>query len=174
DFVQKLTDHLLARLGGAPYDGDERVYSNKERAKICFKQNKLFQHKKIQINYTTYDMWHAQDSVNPRTHGDIMLLSHEDDDNDTDPHPYWYARVVGIYHVNVCHEIAPCQWSDEQQMDFVLVRWFGRDLKHPSGFGTRRLPRVGFMDGDDPGVFGFLDPMWIIHNTHIIPGFASG
>ena len=38
-------------------------------------------------------------------HPNIMLLSHEDEDadNKTDLHPYWYAHVIGIYHVKVCH-----------------------------------------------------------------------
>ncbi|EMD37183.1 hypothetical protein CERSUDRAFT_50942, partial [Gelatoporia subvermispora B] len=173
DFVPKLTDHLISRLRGIPYDGDKEVYSNEDRLKIRFKKNRLYQHKKMRVNYTTYDMRRAQDSINPRTHGDVMLLSCEDQEEVSDPHPYWYARVVGIYHVDVCEEVAPRQWSDSQQMDFVLVRWFGRDLKRAGGFSARRLPRVGFMHGDDPGAFGFLDPKLIIRNAHIILGFAG-
>jgi hypothetical protein len=40
-------------------------------------------------------MRRAQDSVNPRTHPDIMVHAHEDEEGDDDPHPYWYARVQG-------------------------------------------------------------------------------
>ncbi|KAI0263908.1 hypothetical protein BC834DRAFT_970987 [Gloeopeniophorella convolvens] len=43
----------------------------------------------LRINYTTYDMRRAQDTINPRTHADIMVLVHEDDAEDL--HPYWYA-----------------------------------------------------------------------------------
>jgi hypothetical protein len=50
----------------------------------------------MQVYYTTYDMKREYDAINPRTHADIMVLSGE-----TNPrHPYWYARVLGIYHMD--------------------------------------------------------------------------
>ena len=59
-----------------------------------------------------------------------MLLSHEDEDGDnkTDSHPYWYAHMIGIYHVEVCHIGINAQSSGIQELDFLWVRWFGRDL----------------------------------------------
>ena len=36
-------------------------------------------HKVIRINHTTYDGRLNQDSLNPRTHADFMVLAHEDD-----------------------------------------------------------------------------------------------
>jgi len=32
-----------------------------------------------------------------------MVLSPENEEDNTNPHPYWYAQVLGIYHANVCH-----------------------------------------------------------------------
>ena len=69
-------------------------------------------------DYTTYDMWCAQDSINPWTHPDIMLLSGEDHE-DSDPHPYWYARVLGIYHAEVCHDHPNAVSSDVQVLEFL-------------------------------------------------------
>jgi hypothetical protein len=46
-----------------------------------------------------YDLRRDQDSVSPQRRADVMLLSHEDDTSD--PHPYWYARVIGVFHIFV-------------------------------------------------------------------------
>jgi hypothetical protein len=51
----------------------------------------------MQVHYTTYNLRHKYDTINPRTHGDVMVLSGET----TPSHPYWYAQVLGIYHMEV-------------------------------------------------------------------------
>ncbi|OCH83554.1 hypothetical protein OBBRIDRAFT_742975, partial [Obba rivulosa] len=173
NFIPKLTDHILARLSGQDYNDDEREYSSAERQTVRFMRNKLYQHKKLQINFTTYDMRRRQESINPRTRSDIMLLAHENDD-ELVKWPFWYARVVGIFHVNVMHEQRPRQWSPEQQINFLLVRWYGRNMKIGGGFANKRLPCLGFLDGNEPGAFGFLDPADVIRASHIIPSFSYG
>ena len=43
---------------------------------VLFKNNQIYWHHLMQINYTTYDVCRAQDSINPSTdHQDIILLS---------------------------------------------------------------------------------------------------
>lgn len=116
-------------------------------------------------------MRRSQDSVNPRTHADIMVLSREDP-NTGNSHPYWYARVVGIFHAQVCH--AGPGSNQPKKMEFLWVRWFGRDLSYRAGWGAQRLHRVGFVDGHDPQAFGFLDPSEVIRGVHLIPAFAHG
>ncbi|KAL6307514.1 hypothetical protein BKA93DRAFT_727333, partial [Sparassis latifolia] len=172
-FMPSLKDHLLTRLTGRAYNGDEDTFTHKEHNQILFLDNKLYRHKVLRINYTMYDMRHAQDSINPRTHPDVMVLSHEDGE-DADQHPYWYTRVVGVFHVNVCYR-GPLPISRQpQHMDFLWVRWFGRDLTAPGGFETRRLHRVGFVDIDDYKPFGFLNPDEVLRGVHLIPAFAHG
>ena len=83
--MPNLKDHLLSRLLGHIFDSDEHMYSDEEHSTIHFINNHIYHHKVIQINYTTYDMWHSQDSINPRTHPDIMMLSHEDDGKPVNP-----------------------------------------------------------------------------------------
>jgi len=100
-----------------------------------------------------------------------MVLSHEDDES---AHPYWYARIIGIFHVDVRHTGPDSRSMDTQSMEFLWVRWFGYDIHHCAGWATRRLHRVGFIPSDDVGAFGFLDPKDVIRGVHLIPAFAHG
>ena len=97
-----------------------------------------------------------------------MTLGHEEEEEDTTWHPYWYAKVLGIFHVNVrrsgCMEI--------ERMEVLWVHWFGRDPVHEGGFETRRLHRIGLTDGKDPTSYGFLDPGDVLRSVHLIPAFS--
>lgn len=96
-----------------------------------------------------------------------MVLSHETDESNL--HPYWYAHVVKIFHVNIHHYGDRSRSDKVQHKDVLLVRWFGRNLGHRSGFGARRLPRLEFLSEDDPDAFIFLDPDVVICGVHLIP-----
>ncbi|KAG2150800.1 hypothetical protein DEU56DRAFT_688426, partial [Suillus clintonianus] len=105
-------------------------------------------------------------------------------------HPYWYARIIGVFHALIIHTGEHSKSSEPQQMDFLWVQWFGRDPgteRHPyaAGWKVKRLERVGFIPSDDPGAFGFLDPQQVIHynqsellyphrGIHLIPAFDYG
>ncbi|KAI0054410.1 hypothetical protein BV25DRAFT_1768684, partial [Artomyces pyxidatus] len=101
----------------------------------------------------------------------IMVLSHEDDEDDG--HQYWYARVVGVFHVHVIHKGPGSKSSEPQRMDFLWVRWFGRDLSYRAGWDARRLHRIGFIPCDDPELeaFGFVNPSDVVRAVHLIPAF---
>jgi hypothetical protein len=116
-------------------------------------------------------MRRAQDSMNPRTHADVMVLSHEDEENEKKRHPYWYARIIGIFHANVRHVGPMSKCSDPRKREFLWVRWFGRDMKYRAGWKARRLHRIGFADYDS---FGFLNPKEVIRGVHLLPAFAHG
>lgn len=177
DFLPRLKDHILSRLLGLEYVGDEHDFTDNDRRRVQILNNKMYRHKVLRINYTTYDIRRAQDSLNPRTHSDVMVLSHEDDNNN--PHPYWYARIIGLYHIHarlLAPDLSPARTS-AVRIDFAWIRWFGRDTSVRSGFQARRLPRVGFVDaGNNDGgpAFGFLDPQHIIRGVHLGPAFAHG
>ncbi|PPR00724.1 hypothetical protein CVT26_012318 [Gymnopilus dilepis] len=121
DFLPRLKDHLLARIRKLDYDGDETPFSDEERASVRFAKQQIYQHKVLRVNYTTYDMRREQDSLNPRTHANIMVLAHND--NVDGGHPYWYARIIGIYHALVLHPSS----RDPIHMDFLWIRWYGCD-----------------------------------------------
>jgi hypothetical protein len=121
----------------------------------------LYRHKVCRINYTSYDLRRCQDSINPRTHANIMLLDPNGDADDS----FWFARVVGIFHVNVSFR------GKVSMMHLLWVRWFGNNNKYKSGFKHKRLPRIGFLAND---AMGFVDPDDVIRAAHIIPAFSHG
>src|SRR5438876_11157214 len=100
DFLPQLKDHLLARLLDCPYQGDETTFTDSERRSVTIVNNRLYWHKVIRINYTTYDLRCLQDSLNPQSHSDFMVLSHESEE---DPHPYWYGCIIGVFHALLHH-----------------------------------------------------------------------
>ncbi|THH12931.1 hypothetical protein EUX98_g9774 [Antrodiella citrinella] len=179
EFLPQLKNHLLARVLGRSFDGDEHAFSDMDRSYLRFRNERMYFHQTLRVNYTTYDMRRDQDVINPRTHSDIMVHAHEDDTDSSDRHPYWYARVIAIFHAYVRYDghtlTAKTQQSNEyQRMEFIWLRWFGRDLESPGGFETRRLHLVGFVGQNDTAAFGFLDPKEIIRGVHLIPAGAYG
>ncbi|KAG2337819.1 hypothetical protein BDR05DRAFT_952336 [Suillus weaverae] len=103
DFILKLKDHLLTRLRGIEYTGDELEFTDKERAQILIANNKIYEHSIIRIFHV--DVWDRNDGAMEK----------------------------------------PCR------MEFLFVRWFGRDAK--------------FQSGEDSNAFGFLDPDVIIRDS---------
>ncbi|KAI6112660.1 hypothetical protein F5141DRAFT_1003094, partial [Pisolithus sp. B1] len=169
NFVVQLKDHLLACLRDLPYEGDEYKFSDNDRDCVLISDNKLYEHATLRVNYTTYDMRREQDTITPRTHRDIMVLAHEDEQT----HPYWYARVVRIFHVDVEYRDPITHvCMSPTRMNFLFVRWFQRD-NSPAGWAAKRLQRLEFFDQDNlTDAFGFLDPDCVIRCAHLIPAFA--
>ena len=101
-----------------------------------------------------------------------MVLSHDDDRT----HPYWYARLIRIFHVNVEYRNHPgSRYSKPTRADVLFVRWFRRDGDFQLGFRAKRLPRIEFFDKESiSDAFRFLDPDSVIRGVHLIPGFAYG
>ena len=167
-FLPRLQEHLIGRLTGRTFDGEEESYAAHERSRLVITNNSIYLHKTVRVNYTTYDMRRDQDSINPRTHPDVMVLSRDD------PHPYWYARVLAIFHVYALYTGEGARYAEPQKFDVLWIRWFGRDVSASGGFDTRRLHLIGFVESSDKDAFGFLDPDQVIRATHLIPAFMHG
>ncbi|KAE9393772.1 hypothetical protein BT96DRAFT_828669, partial [Gymnopus androsaceus JB14] len=145
-FYRNLKEHLYCRLMDI---SESDKLTEEEIGSVSISLDRMYKHKVLRVNYTTYDMHHAQDSINPRTHPHVMVLSDDDD------HPYHYACILVIYHAMVSlGNQPPCQ------MDFLWVCWFGFDSERCWGWKAKRLPRVGFLDSQY--AFGFLDPASVI------------
>ncbi|KAF7976664.1 hypothetical protein HWV62_6005 [Athelia sp. TMB] len=168
DFLPRLKDHLLGRLLGLEYDGDEKAFSDADRATVRIIDNRVNFAKVFRVNYTTYDLQRDQDSMNPRNRCDVMVMSPETGPN---AHPYWYARVIGVFHVRVLHTGPDSKNKSYQHMEFLWVRWLGIVPGHRYGFKAARLPKFGFVPETSPDPFGFLDPSLVIRGCHLIPAF---
>ncbi|KAJ7127990.1 hypothetical protein C8R44DRAFT_979464 [Mycena epipterygia] len=156
--------------------GDESQYSIQDLVDVNIIGERLYTHKVLRINNTTYDVLRDQDTLNTRTHPDFMVVAHKDEDKFS-AHPYWYRRIISIFHAEVRH-VGPKSKNRSKihHMEFVWVRWFGRDLSHHVGWKHRRLHCVGFLNASEPdsGAFDFLDPAEIIRGAHLIPAFHYG
>jgi len=171
NFIRKLKNHLLSRLLDQEFDGDEFEFTDEDRSTVRIVGDHIYSTKVLRVNYTSYDMRRDQDSMNPRTHCDVMVLSRE-----TGPqaHPYWYARVLGVFHARVVHSGPQAKNRSIQHMEFLWVRWFGIEPNYRWGFTAARLPMIGFIPDIDDAAFGFLDPSLIIRGCHLVPTFANG
>lgn len=137
---------------------------------VIIQHNRIYTHATARFNYTTYDVRRDQDTINTNTRRrDVLLRSYEDED-DADGNPYWYARVLGVYHARVFFPNS----RTPKRMDFLFVRWFGRDPEWVGGPHSLRLDRIGFVPYDSPDPFGFVDPANVIRGCHLIPAFALG
>ncbi|KIO16446.1 hypothetical protein M407DRAFT_232296 [Tulasnella calospora MUT 4182] len=102
-----------------------------------------------------------------------MMIADEDDGQSRSQHPYWYAKVLGVFHCNVRHRSTG--QDDYERMDVLWIRWLGVDPDQRVGGRSRRLNRVGYVpDSDGPGAFGFIDPADVIRGCHLIPSFNEG
>lgn len=101
-----------------------------------------------------------------------MLLSNDDSADSQGFHPFWYARVLGIYHLNVRdHRAEGTEWK---RVELLWVRWFAPDFDVAAGWDARRLDQVGYIPSDEEGAFGFLDPAHVLRGAHLIPFFDGG
>ncbi|KIM53016.1 hypothetical protein SCLCIDRAFT_93152, partial [Scleroderma citrinum Foug A] len=50
-----LKDHLLAHLRNLPYSGDEHEFTDLDQDCVLIKDDNLYEHATLRVNYTTYD-----------------------------------------------------------------------------------------------------------------------
>jgi hypothetical protein len=128
--------------------------------------NIIYVHKALRINFTTYDNRRDQDTINPRTHSDVMMLS------SLSNHPYCYACVLGIYHASIQLNSARSRNCELHQAEFLWVRWYDVDEKAHTGFKAKRQFQLKFRTGSR--AFGFVNPANVLRATHLIPNFSQG
>lgn len=150
---------------------------------IIFKDDRMYRHGLARFNYTTYDVRRGQDVVNPNMpHRDIMLLAkkNDTDNNDMDAsadtssnHPFLYARVLGIFHVNVVYIGDGMLDYKPRRVEFLWVRWFEYVGPRSLRWADLRLDRIRFPPMASEGAFGFVDPGDVLRGCNIIPAFAK-
>lgn len=148
---------------------EDLPFTFEDRESLMIEHDSIYSHATAQFNYTTYDVRRDRDIVKAvGDKCDIMLPSYEDDSE----HPFWYARVVGIYHLNVTH--APTN-TKKERIAFLWVRWLGLDPEWKGGDAYDQLDRVGFVPfGGEDEPFSFVDPATVIRGCHLIPAYEFG
>jgi hypothetical protein len=118
-----LKDNILGRLLNRQYEGDSYgEFTDEERNTVRLAGERIYRCKTTRINYTTYDVRRDADTINPTSYPDIMVESPE---TGPDAQPFWYARVIGIFHALVSSSHTGVVEKSFQRMDFLWVRWFG-------------------------------------------------
>lgn len=143
---------------------------------VLLKHDRIYAHKIMHIHYTTYDIRRGEDIVHVGTpQCNIMVLNPGFSANNLDSqHPFWYARVIGMYHANVVYigkennDYQPCR------MDFLWVRWYHFEEDAPCRWSQLKLEKLHFPPLVHPDSFGFLDPNDVLRSAHIIPHLRGG
>lgn len=140
---------------------------------LRFYGKELYDHITLRLNYTTYNVRRAQDTVNvSNSHSNIMVYSPEGGNKS---HLYWYARVIGIFHAKVYYP----KCAHGTRFNFLWVRWFAHDTSIASGWDASCMDCVKFVpqspDADiNDGAFGFIDPQDVVRACHLIPCWNAG
>ncbi|KAI0055213.1 hypothetical protein BV25DRAFT_1815943, partial [Artomyces pyxidatus] len=201
-FVRKLKAHLAPRIrtnllreANLATNRDSRGSSNASNAShnpsqqgsdaisiehaadyIFFKNDRMYEHRTMRINYTSYDVRRGQDIIHTGTSNqDIMVLApHADEGTSVSPaRRFWFGRVLRIYHVNVVYTGPGMVDFSSRRIYFLWVRWF-RDDGHTAKVADCRLDSLQFAPLKSDDAFGFVDPDDVLRCSHIIPAFARG
>ncbi|KJA26291.1 hypothetical protein HYPSUDRAFT_133110, partial [Hypholoma sublateritium FD-334 SS-4] len=190
DFAKRLKEHLLPRIlarldvNVSNFEQGGPSLAETARDAVIIKDNRVFNHKLARFYYTTYDVRRSEDVINPRTsHCDVMLLADFNSENvdssdsatPTD-HPFLYARVIAIYHVNVVYVGPGMTGYEPSRFDFLHVRWFQIDKARgvSSAWEPFRLDLLSFPPTTAADAFSFVDPSLILRSCHLIPAFSLG
>lgn len=143
---------------------------------VLFQKDRIYQHNILRINYTTYDVRRSQDVVNASTsHCNVIFLADPTEDvNSTCAHPFRYARVLGVYHVNVVYVGPGMANRQPRRLEFLWVRWYRTLDTVRTGWDVRKLDQVEFVPMTEDDAFGFMDPSDVLRGCHIIPVFVKG
>ncbi|KAG1805949.1 uncharacterized protein BJ212DRAFT_1283121, partial [Suillus subaureus] len=77
NFIPKLQDHILYRLKKLDISYCDHIFTDKECNMVIIPNNTLYSVQTMQVHYTTYDMRCKYNTINPKTHADVMVLSGE-------------------------------------------------------------------------------------------------
>lgn len=185
DFYPKLKHHLLERIRSAPHSigreseapsGAQDSPSGPVQS-LILQHDRLYIHALLRINYTTYDVRRAQDVISPSTsHHNVMVLADDSKGKSCQfIHPYAYAKVLRVFHVNLLEVGAHGAVNYyPRRMEVLWVRWYQLWNPDIDGWHSQQLDELSFPPIDDTDAFGFLDPSDVLRACHLVPVFAKG
>jgi hypothetical protein len=186
--VTKLKRHLFLRLQlrASVGSGERQASSTSDlnieesvlaegATKVVIQGQRIFRHKLMYLNYTTYDLRQDQDIVNPSSsRRDVMFLGVSSaDGEEADDHRHIYGRVLGIFHVNAMVADVGSDTRHWQRFDLLWIRWF-KPLGPEQQWSSKRLDVLAFPPVSEPDSFSFADPEDALRACHITPRFSKG
>jgi hypothetical protein len=91
---------------------------------------------------------------------------------DSPGHPFWYAKVLNVFHANVIYLGEGNRDFLPRRIEFIWVRWY--EMTKAGTWTPQRLDELHFPDVSNDDSFGFLDPADILRGSHIIPCYRAG
>ena len=90
----------------------------------------MYEHRMVRLHYTTYDVQRDTDILHPHIgelrHGNnIMVLARDEPVGDKPAARrlrFWYAKVLGAFHVDVTYEGPGLRDWNPRRLDFLWVR----------------------------------------------------
>ncbi|KAK0495613.1 hypothetical protein EDD18DRAFT_1075501, partial [Armillaria luteobubalina] len=70
----------------------------------------------LQINYTTYDVCCDQDSINPLTCSDVIILANDSNSEASTTHPYWCTQIIRLFHANIHYNDPDGDFEDQMNV----------------------------------------------------------
>jgi hypothetical protein len=135
---------------------------------ICLKDHKLKFHVTARFNYTAYDIRRKQDFINVNTSKAFVMVSTPG----AYPHPWRYACVVKILHVD--GYISPESINSATHINMLWVRWLETDPDWQFGAGILRPERLRWCSDNFATSFGFVNPSTVIQAAPINPAMNYG
>ena len=185
DFIPKLKQHLLPRI--RELLGFEKEASQPDDwLNVVFHRDRMFEHKIMRINFTSYDVRRGEDVIHPKTQqSNILMLNPQfllatndrqdriaEAPTDTeDGHPFLYAKVIRIFHVNVIYIGEGNCDRHPRQLEFLWVQWY--QLHEAGSWDSGKLDQLTLLSYKDQS-FGFVDPNNVLRGCHIIPSYRCG
>ncbi|KAG2046784.1 hypothetical protein BDR06DRAFT_898573 [Suillus hirtellus] len=157
NFIPRLKDHILYRLKNLDVSHCDHTFTDEECRQVIIPNNTIHSVHTMQVYYMTYNTRHKYDTINPKIHGDMMVLLGES----APSHLYWYACVLGIYHIDTWLQGDHSE-TTKHNLKVLHVRWLALLMSYKSGIQCACLPKVAFIKESDYNTFGFLDPAQVI------------
>ncbi|KAG6376633.1 hypothetical protein JVT61DRAFT_1617 [Boletus reticuloceps] len=107
-----------------PLPGLDDSYSASEATidHVLLRDGRIYQHRVLHINYTTYNVNHGQDNFNLGSqHRDIMMLAGNREESQVVSDHFCYAQIISIYHANVQYIGPSLHDYNARQLDFLHV-----------------------------------------------------
>lgn len=142
---------------------------------VRFKLDRIYKHRRMHVNFTTYDIRRADDVITAGSaaRGNIMVLNPElVSMSSSSVHPFWYARVLDIFHADIFYTGEGNRDYHPRRIEFLWVRWY-EVMGKGGSWVPQRLDQVKFPTISDDESFGFVDPGDVLRGCHIIPSFNN-